>query len=156
MLIKKNTEDELVQGVIKHGTKILENCIYQDVPSLYFNTLDEEKLNYHKPQSDIDVNYWLIPNNYKNLDIKEFCLSLCQTDIEKSRVDTEFELFKKHNMIMVIKTMKYIVDTLRSNNVVWGVGRGSSVASYSLYLLGVHKIDSIKYELPIDEFIRGE
>ena len=59
-------------------------------------------------------------------------------------------------MVMVLKTMKYIVDTLRKHDVVWGVGRGSSVASYALYLIGVHKIDSVKYNLPIDEFFKGE
>jgi DNA polymerase III alpha subunit len=52
--------------------------------------------------------------------------------------------------------MKYIVDTLRANNVVWGVGRGSSVASYVLHLIGVHKIDSVKYDIPIEEFFKGE
>jgi DNA polymerase III alpha subunit len=156
MLIKKNTEDELIQGVIKHGTKILENCVYQEFPSLYFETINNEKLDYYKPQAEIDVNDWLIPSYYKNLNIEDFCISLCQTDEEKTRVRLEFDLFKKHDMIMVIKTMKFIVDTLRENNVLWGVGRGSSVASYSLYLIGVHKIDSIKYKLPIEEFIRGE
>jgi DNA polymerase III alpha subunit len=50
--------------------------------------------------------------------------------------------------------MKYLVDTLRKNNVVWGVGRGSSVASYILYLIGVHKVDSIKYNLDINEFLK--
>jgi DNA polymerase III alpha subunit len=50
--------------------------------------------------------------------------------------------------------MKYIVDTLRKNQIVWGVGRGSSVASYALYLIGVHKIDSVKYDLPIGEFFK--
>jgi DNA polymerase III alpha subunit len=38
--------------------------------------------------------------------------------------------------------------------VLWGVGRGSSVASYCLYILGVHKVDSIKYELDIHEFLK--
>ena len=52
--------------------------------------------------------------------------------------------------------MKYVVDTLRDNNIVWGVGRGSSVSSYVLYLIGIHKIDSVKYALPIDEFFKGE
>jgi DNA polymerase III alpha subunit len=52
--------------------------------------------------------------------------------------------------------MKYVVDTLRENNIVWGVGRGSSVASYVLHLIGVHKIDSIKYNIPIEEFFKGE
>jgi DNA polymerase III alpha subunit len=45
---------------------------------------------------------------------------------------------------------------MRENDIVWGVGRGSSVASYTLYLIGVHKIDSIKYELDINEFLKGE
>jgi DNA polymerase III alpha subunit len=50
--------------------------------------------------------------------------------------------------------MKYVVDTLRANNVVWGVGRGSSVASYVLFIIGVHKIDSVKYDLDWREFLR--
>jgi DNA polymerase III alpha subunit len=50
--------------------------------------------------------------------------------------------------------LKYLVDTMRENKIVWGVGRGSSVASYVLYLIGVHKIDSIKYELDINEFLK--
>jgi DNA polymerase III alpha subunit len=57
-------------------------------------------------------------------------------------------------MIPVLKTMKYIVDTLRANNIVWGVGRGSSVASYVLHIIGVHKINSIKYNIPIEEFFK--
>jgi DNA polymerase III alpha subunit len=45
---------------------------------------------------------------------------------------------------------------MRSSNIVWGVGRGSSVASYALYLIGIHKIDPIKYNLSINEFFKGE
>jgi DNA polymerase III alpha subunit len=37
---------------------------------------------------------------------------------------------------------------------VWGVGRGSSVASYVLFLIGVHRIDSMKYNLDYKEFLR--
>ena len=72
------------------------------------------------------------------------------------RIIQEIALYKKHNMILMLKTMKYIVDTLRTNNVIWGVGRGSSVASYVLHIIGVHKIDSVKYNLPIEEFFKGE
>ena len=66
----------------------------------------------------------------------------------------ELRLFAKHDMIPMLKTMKYVVDTLRANNVVWGVGRGSSVASYVLHIIGVHKIDSVKYNIPIEEFFK--
>jgi DNA polymerase III alpha subunit len=68
----------------------------------------------------------------------------------------ELNLYRHQGMIPVLNAMKYIVDTLRTNNIVWGVGRGSSVASYVLYLIGVHKIDSIKYNIPIEEFFKGE
>ena len=50
--------------------------------------------------------------------------------------------------------MMYFVELMRENDVVMGVGRGSSVDSYVLYLLGVHKIDSIKYNLDYREFFR--
>ena len=43
---------------------------------------------------------------------------------------------------------------MKQNNLIWGVGRGSSVASYVLYLLGVHRIDSLHYNLDIAEFLR--
>jgi DNA polymerase III alpha subunit len=71
-----------------------------------------------------------------------------------NRLVHELDLYHKNNMIPVLKAMKYIVDTLKENNVVWGVGRGSSVASYALYLIGVHRIDSVKYKLPIEEFFK--
>ena len=50
--------------------------------------------------------------------------------------------------------LKYMIDTFRKNDIVWGVGRGSSVASYVLFLIGVHKTDSMLYELDVTEFLR--
>jgi DNA polymerase III alpha subunit len=97
---------------------------------------------------------WFMPIEYKNMEIEEYILSLCNTDEEFTRVGEELVLFHQHNMIEVLKYLKYLVDTMRSNNVVWGVGRGSAVASYCLYLLGVHKINSLKYNLDIAEFLR--
>jgi DNA polymerase III alpha subunit len=45
---------------------------------------------------------------------------------------------------------------MKERNIVWGVGRGSSVASYVLFLIGTHKVDSVKYELDFNEFLKGE
>jgi DNA polymerase III alpha subunit len=89
------------------------------------------------------------------MDIEDFLIQQCPND-NLDRLNQELLLFKNHNMISVLKTMKFIVDTLRANNIVWGVGRGSSVASYALYLMGVHRVDSVKYNLPINEFFKGE
>jgi DNA polymerase III alpha subunit len=97
---------------------------------------------------------WFMPEEYKTYDIVDYLYCECRTIKQKDRVTEELKLYAQHNMIYLLKYIKYLVDTMRKNNIVWGVGRGSSVASYVLYLLGVHKIDSIKYELDINEFLK--
>jgi DNA polymerase III alpha subunit len=99
-------------------------------------------------------NYWFIPEYYKNLNIVEYILSLCNSDIEFDRVGKELILYQEKNLFDLLRYLKYLVDVMREHNIVWGVGRGSSVSSYVLFLLGVHKINSIEYDLPIDEFLK--
>lgn len=98
-------------------------------------------------------NYY-IPKDYIDLDIAQYVLSQCKTDAELQRAGQELLLFQERNMFMLLKYLKYFIDTLKQNNIVWGVGRGSSVASFVLYLLGVHKINSLYYDLPIEEFLK--
>jgi DNA polymerase III alpha subunit len=95
-----------------------------------------------------------MPENYKMFDIENWVLEQAPDIIARTRVKEELDLFAQHNMITLLKYLKYLVDTMRENKIVWGVGRGSSVASYVLYLIGVHKINSIKYELDIKEFLK--
>ncbi len=97
---------------------------------------------------------WRMPQEYRELDIAEYVLGLCQQEHELQRVGQELLLYQERNLFDLLRYLKYLIDTLRKNNVVWGVGRGSSVASYVLFLLGVHKIDSLYYELNIDEFLK--
>jgi DNA polymerase III alpha subunit len=97
---------------------------------------------------------WRMPIEYKQLDIAEYVLGLCQQEHELQRVGQELLLYQERNLFDLLRYLKYLVDTLRKNNVVWGVGRGSSVASYVLFLLGVHKIDSLYYNLDIAEFLK--
>ena len=150
-----NTTRQLVQGVMQHGPDILSHCTTADDLSQYVNRLNQEHLNYPIPPSDIDCTEWFIPKEYQCMDIEEFLVGQCPKQ-NYDRLIQELDLYKSHNLLPVLRAMKYIVDTLRANNVVWGVGRGSSVASYVLFIIGVHKIDSVKYKLPINEFFKGE
>ena len=99
-------------------------------------------------------NSWHMPDEYKELDIAEYILSLCDSDEKLQRCGEELLLFQERNLFDLLRYLKYLVDTLTSNNMIWGVGRGSSVASYVLYLLGVHRIDSMFYDLDPSEFLR--
>jgi DNA polymerase III alpha subunit len=94
-----------------------------------------------------------MPDEYKQMDIAEHVLSKCNNEAELQRAGQELLLFVEHNLIDLLKYLKYLVDTMRNNNIVWGVGRGSSVASFVLYLLDVHRVNSLYYDLPIEEFL---
>lgn len=97
---------------------------------------------------------WLMPDEYKNLNIVEIVLDQTANEEQYQRAVEELTEYENRNMFDLLRWLKYVVDTCRANNIVWGVGRGSSVASYVLYLLGVHRIDSIKYHLDWQEFLR--
>lgn len=114
---------------------------------------DPVKLLMDQPQQD--YHKWMVPEHYLDIDVEQYLWDKCpDCKIRQHRVQQELEMFKARNLYNVLRLMIYIVDTMRRTNTVWGVGRGSSVSSYCLYLLGVHKIDSVKYNLDINEFLR--
>ena len=98
---------------------------------------------------------WFMPDEYKELDVVAHLYSLCEGDDKRfHRVNEELAEFQRREMFDLLRYMIYLVDFMRENDIVWGVGRGSSVASYVLYLIGVHRIDSVKYDLDWREFLR--
>lgn len=96
---------------------------------------------------------WLIPNEFKQLNVVEFLVNKCQREEEINRIVQEMAVFQKYELEDMLRSLIYLVDTFRKNKVVWGVGRGSSVSSYVLYLIGIHRVDSLKYELDFAEFL---
>ena len=149
-----NSKEELIEGVLRHGPDILAHCQTSADIQQYLDRLLAEHLHYPIPPESIDTSRWFIPEEYRTMDIIDWLYHRCPTPEIRERVVQELRLFAKHDMILMLKTMKYVVDTLRANNIVWGVGRGSSVASYVLHIIGVHKIDSVKYNIPIEEFFK--
>ena len=97
---------------------------------------------------------WFMPPEYKDFDVEEWCLQKCTTSEQKQRVLDEMDAYNERGMLPLLQWTKHFVDTCHENNIVWGVGRGSSVASFILYLLGVHQVDSVKYNLDWQEFLR--
>ena len=97
---------------------------------------------------------WHMPAEYQQLDIAELVVAMCDTPEKLQRVGHELLLYQERGLFDLLRYLKYLVDVMKNNHVIWGVGRGSSVASYVLYLLGVHRIDSIYYDLAVEEFLR--
>jgi len=153
-----NKDKDLITGILTHGPDVLESAYTKDISEniqKYVDRCIKEKLNYPMPMVDIPTERdWFIPNEYKQIDIRNWLLSKCTSQEQTDRVELELSLFEKQGMADILNVMIYVVDTLRSQNIVWGVGRGSSVSCYCLYLIGIHKIDSLKYDLPINEFFK--
>jgi DNA polymerase III alpha subunit len=97
---------------------------------------------------------WYMPQEYKDLDIAAYVLGLCDSDAELQRCGHELMLFQERNLFDLLRYLKYLVDVMTENRLIWGVGRGSSVASFVLYKLKVHRINSLYYELDPAEFLR--
>ena len=97
---------------------------------------------------------WHMPAEYKQLDIAAHVLGLCTNETELQRCGQELLLYQERDLFNLLRYLKYLVDVMIENKVIWGVGRGSSVASYVLYKLGVHRVDSLYYNLDINEFFR--
>lgn len=97
---------------------------------------------------------WHMPQQYRDLDIAQWLFDQCKTQEEIQRVGLELLLYQERDLFSLLQYLKYLVDIMREHKIVWGVGRGSSVASYVLYLIGVHRIDSMYYDLDPGEFLR--
>jgi DNA polymerase III alpha subunit len=139
---------------ILYRNRGLDNVLFDEKLAAEFNRaaleLELPTLN-SEPDWSLDFN---LPAPYENIDVEDYLRSRAEPGQALDRVNQELEMFKSRNLYQVLKLMIYIVDSMRKNNIVWGVGRGSSVASYCLYLIGTHKIDPIKHNLDITEFLR--
>lgn len=114
-----------------------------------------EKLSCTVEEFDIEnQREWYMPEDYRELDVVRFINNREMSHTERERVSEEIDAYRERNLIPLLRYMCYLVDTMRENDIVWGVGRGSSVASYVLYIIGIHRINSIQYELDWREFLR--
>lgn len=161
------TSDELVDLLYQNPNLDLSRFQVQD-PHKYNDSVKKLFADFASltqyPASPLDVsieqfdtynqNNWHMPDEYRSLDIAQWILDQCNTDAELQRCGQELLLYQERNLMDLLRYLKYLVDIMRSNNIVWGVGRGSSVSSYVLYKIGVHRIDSLYYDLDPAEFLK--
>ena len=150
-LYLQNPNRVVSKTLIDHSININDDLELTNIPQLIQYVTSTETIEEFDKRLQSN---WYMPDEYKNLDIAKWILDQCQTDSERQRVGEELLLYLDRNLFQLLQYLKYLVDTMRENKIVWGVGRGSSVASYVLYLIGVHRIDSIKYDLDIKEFLK--
>jgi DNA polymerase III alpha subunit len=148
----QNPDTNIKNMLVSSEVKFDPTLDIKHIPQLISHVFDET-MSIEEFDEQCQNNYFL-PEEYKNFDIAKFVLDQCQNDAELQRAGQELLLYQERDMFTLLKYLKYLVDTMRNNNIVWGVGRGSSVASFVLFLIQVHKINSLYYDLPVDEFLK--
>lgn len=139
-------QDEEIELFQKYQEELLTDTItFLDDPDETL-TFDE----FHQKCAD----EWVIPIIYQHLDVKSWLLDKCKTQQEIDRVEEEYVLYEERNLIMLLRLFVFLIDYMRKNKFIWGVGRGSSVSSYILYLIGVHRVDSLKYQFDIKDYLK--
>jgi len=158
------TEKDAIELLYSNPELDISKLFFDD-PTQYNNSIKDTGINFNLLQTVPNrpkpikfdqqmINKWYMPEEYYQIDVKKYLLDKCQTQEERNRVEQEYILFEQKKFIKVLQFLIYFIDTLRAKSVVWGVGRGSSVASFCLFLIGVHKINPLQYDLNITEFLR--
>jgi DNA polymerase III alpha subunit len=152
--MEKHLADEQIGIELLYRGQDLSDVAFDDI-DLFNKFATELEVS---PISDISLisKEFNIPLHYKELDVEKYIHSkLVQRDPDEiGRVEMELEMYRERGLFPILQLLIYIIDIMRKHNLVWGVGRGSSVSSYLLYILGVHKVDSHKYRLDIKEFLK--
>lgn len=128
-----------------------------------FNRFSAEKIKAFSSAPSAPPLEWAIPDEYKYLDIELYLLGIAKDRIKETdplrerrevRLAEELILFEQHGMLPLLRTLIFVVDRMKAEKVMWGVGRGSSCSSYILYLIGLHQVDPVKYDISVRDFIR--
>jgi DNA polymerase-3 subunit alpha len=148
-------EDEalelLYQGIELKNISLVDDTFNTWVK--FWNKTSDLSLEKDEKSLEQRRNEWLFVE-FPEFDIRQELIERCKTQEEINRINMEMDLFEERDLIPILRLMFYIVDVFRTNKVVFGVGRGSSVSSFVLFKIGIHKIDSIKYGLDIKDFLK--
>lgn len=134
--------------------EITEETILYNKYSKLFGS-DKQLRNVSKQTThEQNQNNWFMPKKYVELDLDEYFSKLIKTPEEIDRVGMELKCWEDKKFTDVLRFCIYFMDYAKENDIIIGVGRGSSCCSYLLYLIGLHRVDCIKYDLDITEFLK--
>jgi len=158
------------EKVIANTQKMAEMCEYPDylrfdkhgyrLPKYPITTLPEyekwkEQKQFEKEDESFKYCMYLVQENWKKK------LQHTQEDPEldkkyRERFETEISVIKKMGFIDYFLIVQDFVGWCKKNDIMTGAGRGSVGGSLLAYLLGITKLDPIKYDLLFSRFLNAD
>lgn len=72
------------------------------------------------------------------------------------RLAVELDFFRRtYNIKFILKVIE-VINNFKENDVLWGVGRGSSCASLVAYVLYINDINPVEYNIPFKELSKED
>lgn len=122
---------------------------YENLDDIYYTLPTSIKTTQERKED------WFYPDRYDEINLYEYFEKLIDNnDLQKNRIYQEINLYKEKGFEKFLRFCIFLSDKIKENDWVIGVGRGSSCASYLLFLLKIHLVDSLKYNLDIKEFLK--
>lgn len=106
------------------------------------------------PEKPTFTEDWFMPEEYKTLDLVDYFSKKVSAENEQTRIAEELSLFIETNNESLLRYLIYLGEIIKENNIVTGIGRGSSTSLFLLYLCGIHKVNSLKFDLSPYEFFK--
>ena len=132
-----------------------------------FESLKVPILGVRLPKFVIDAKYKEAVNLTPQASNSDFLEALCQRGFEKlkltkatstyleyeTRIKYELSIMQELGFIDYMLMVWDVINFCKENNIPTGLGRGSAAGSLVLYLIGVTRVDPIKYGLYFERFI---
>jgi len=120
------------------------------LPEFSIDIQSKRHLNVSEDVSNYDFLRALALNGFKNLNIDK-----SSTEHKKyiDRAKHELETLKELGFIDYILLVWDVINFCKTHDIPVGLGRGSAAGSLILYLIGVTRIDPVKYNLYFERFI---
>jgi DNA polymerase-3 subunit alpha len=120
------------------------------LPEFSIESSTKRHLNLSEDVSNYDFLRGLALNGFKELNINK---NLPEYKKYVDRAKYELETLKELGFIDYVLLVWDVINFCKTNNIPVGLGRGSAAGSLILYLIGVTRIDPVKYNLYFERFI---
>lgn len=120
------------------------------LPEIKIEERHRKELKLDEKASNFDFLRALCLKGFTSLNLKKDSASYKEYG---ARVKYELDILNELGFVDYILLVWDVVNFCRENNIPTGPGRGSAAGSLVLYLIGVTKIDSVKYGLYFERFV---
>jgi len=137
-----NFEDKFSQVDIPiHGVRLPEFVVDKEYRQQY--SLKDDSTNYEFLRALCLEGFFNLKLEKNSEEYKKYA----------ERVKYELEIFKDLGFVDYVLLVWDVINYCNTNGIPTGLGRGSAAGSLVLYLIGVTKIDPVRYELYFERFV---